>query len=176
MIRIILLFLIFSIIGCKDQGIYVEDQCPIINVRFSPKGGITQSITESINGSNKNIHINAFSFTSAPIADSLIEASSRNIHIEVILDRENLSNENSVINKLHKNNITIFIDDKHAIAHNKVIIIDNKQVFTGSFNFSKGAEERNAENSVSIINKKIAETYLENWQSHREHSFLYDGD
>ena len=38
------------------------------------------------------------------------------------------------------------IDDQHAIAHNKMMIIDNTTVLTGSFNFTKAAEARNAEN------------------------------
>ena len=38
------------------------------------------------------------------------------------------------------------IDDEHAKAHNKVMIIDGETVITGSFNFSKAAEQNNAEN------------------------------
>jgi phosphatidylserine/phosphatidylglycerophosphate/cardiolipin synthase-like enzyme len=42
--------------------------------------------------------------------------------------------------------VPTFIDTKHAIAHSKVMIIDGDTVITGSFNFSKAAEESNAEN------------------------------
>lgn len=31
------------------------------------------------------------------------------------------------------------IDSSHAIAHNKIIIVDGRAVVTGSFNFSKAA-------------------------------------
>ena len=40
--------------------------------------------------------------------------------------------------------INVLIDSSHAIAHNKVIIIDRETVITGSFNFTKAAEEKNA--------------------------------
>ena len=46
--------------------------------------------------------------------------------------------------------IQTLIDDKHAIAHNKVMVIDSTTVITGSFNFTKAAEERNAENLLVI--------------------------
>jgi phosphatidylserine/phosphatidylglycerophosphate/cardiolipin synthase-like enzyme len=60
-----------------------------------------------------------------------------------------------------------------AIAHNKIIIVDEKIVLTGSFNFSKAAEERNAENLLIINNPEIAKLYIENWGKHREHSEVF---
>jgi len=66
--------------------------------------------------------------------------------------------------------IPTFIDSKHAIAHNKIMIIDKATVITGSFNFTKSAEERNAENLLVIKSKDLAKLYLDNWGEHREHS------
>ena len=42
------------------------------------------------------------------------------------------------------------IDAKHAIAHNKVIVIDGVTTLTSSFNFTRVAEEKNAENLPSV--------------------------
>jgi len=70
--------------------------------------------------------------------------------------------------------VTTYIDSKHAIAHNKIIIIDKETVITGSFNFTKAAEEKNAENLLIIRNKKLAEIYIDNWYKHKEHSEKYD--
>jgi phosphatidylserine/phosphatidylglycerophosphate/cardiolipin synthase-like enzyme len=53
------------------------------------------------------------------------------------------------------------------------MIIDQGMVITGSFNFTKAAEERNAENLLIIHSKELAKVYLENWQKHREHSEEY---
>ena len=47
------------------------------------------------------------------------------------------------------------IDAQHAIAHNKVMIIDGETVITGSFNFTKAAEENNAENLLVFRDKKL---------------------
>jgi len=63
----------------------------------------------------------------------------------------------------------------HAIAHNKVMIIDKAVLITGSFNFTKAAEEKNAENLLVIRSKELASTYIENWQRHKEHSERYSG-
>ena len=66
--------------------------------------------------------------------------------------------------------IPTFIDAAHAIAHNKIIIVDGEIVLTGSFNFTKAAEERNAENLLAIHDKALAAKYQENWEHHRGHS------
>ena len=46
---------------------------------------------------------------------------------------------------------------------------------TGSFNFTKSAEERNAENLLVIFDVKLAARYLKNCKEHREHSESYAG-
>jgi len=71
--------------------------------------------------------------------------------------------------------IPVKIDAQHAIAHNKVMIIDGETVITGSFNFTKRAEENNAENLLVIHDRKLAERYTKNWQDHERHSEVYRG-
>jgi len=71
--------------------------------------------------------------------------------------------------------VTTYIDSRQAIAHNKIMIIDKETVITGSFNFTKAAEEKNAENLLIIRNKKLAETYIDNWYKHKDHSDRYEG-
>lgn len=61
----------------------------------------------------------------------------------------------------------------YAIAHNKVMVIDGETVITGSFNFTKAAEENNAENLLIIRDKKLGERYTKNWQEHAQHSEVY---
>jgi phosphatidylserine/phosphatidylglycerophosphate/cardiolipin synthase-like enzyme len=48
-------------------------------------------------------------------------------------------------------------------------------VITGSFNFTKAAEENNAESLLVIRDKKLAERYTKNWQDHERHSEVYGG-
>ena len=74
---------------------------------------------------------------------------------------------------LANSKIPTFIDSIHAIAHNKVIIIDKNTVITGSFNFTKAAESKNAENLLIIKSDEIAKLYIENWKNHKEHSGPY---
>jgi phosphatidylserine/phosphatidylglycerophosphate/cardiolipin synthase-like enzyme len=56
-----------------------------------------------------------------------------------------------------------------------VIIVDREVVITGSFNFTRAAEESNVENLLIIRDKALAREYLENWERHRAHSEGYMG-
>jgi phosphatidylserine/phosphatidylglycerophosphate/cardiolipin synthase-like enzyme len=69
--------------------------------------------------------------------------------------------------------ILTFIDAVHTISHNKLIIIDQETVITGSFNFTKAAEEKNAENLLIIKSKELAKPYIDNWNKHKDHSEPY---
>ena len=67
------------------------------------------------------------------------------------------------------------IDANHAIAHNKIIVIDGETVLTSSFNFTKAAQEKNAENLLIIRDPALAVQYTQNWETHRQHSQPYVG-
>jgi phosphatidylserine/phosphatidylglycerophosphate/cardiolipin synthase-like enzyme len=144
---------------------------PIWTVHFSPKGGATEYLDSVIGQTKDSIYVQAYSFTSAPIADALIAAKKSGKTVEVILDKGDLTGKGSVINSLTDAGIKVYIDDKHAIAHNKIMIIDAKTVFTGSFNFTSAAEHSNAENSIQLNDVNLAEVYKNNWDLHKSHSY-----
>jgi phosphatidylserine/phosphatidylglycerophosphate/cardiolipin synthase-like enzyme len=56
-------------------------------IYFSPKGGCTQAIIHQIDNAKSEILIQAYSFTSAPIAKALLNAHKQGVKVEVILDK-----------------------------------------------------------------------------------------
>lgn len=145
-----------------------------VKVYFSPTGGCTEAIINEISQANTEILVQAYSFTSAPIAKALVTAHKRGVKVLAILDRSQRSAKYTSATFLTNASIPTYIDNKHAIAHNKIMIIDQAKVITGSFNFTKAAEEKNAENLLIISSKELAMLYLENWQKHKEHSEPYE--
>ena len=141
-----------------------------VNVYFSPKGGCTNAIINEIEQAKTEILVQAYSFTSAPIAKALLSAHKRGINVQVILDKSQKSQKYTSATFLINSGIPTYIDSKHAIANNKIMIIDRETVITGSFNFTKAAEEKNAENVLIIKSKELASQYLMNWSEHKEHS------
>lgn len=134
-------------------------------VCFTPGGNCTQLIVNTINGASKSIDVQAYGFTSAPIVKALLRAQKRGVQVKAILDKSNAYRSYSGINTLMNNHIPVLIDSKVAIAHNKVMIIDDKAVITGSFNFTKSAQTKNAENVLILSNTKLAQSYQNNFHS-----------
>jgi phosphatidylserine/phosphatidylglycerophosphate/cardiolipin synthase-like enzyme len=143
---------------------------PPITVFFSPKGGCTEAIVQQIKSAKATIFVQAYSCTSDPISAALIEASKRGVTIKVVLDRSNQGSKFSIMPDLLSAKVEVLVDSKHAIAHNKIMIIDSNTVITGSFNFTKAAEESNAENLIVIKDNVLASKYYANWIAHSAHS------
>ena len=128
--------------GCQQQPSYPT----AVEVYFSPSGGCTEAVVREIDAANATVIIQAYSFTSAPIAKALVAAHKRGVDVRVILDKSQRTEKYSSADFVAHAGIPTWIDAQHAIAHNKVIVIDGETVLTGSFNFTKAAEEHNAEN------------------------------
>ena len=141
-----------------------------IRVCFTPDNRCTRDIVDAIHSASSSIFVQAYSFTSAPIANALISAKDRGVDVRGILDKSQLTAKNSQINALLKASIPVFIDQIPGIAHNKVMIIDDAYVLTGSFNFSHAADFRNAENVLFLHDVEIANLYKDNWKARQKGS------
>lgn len=144
-----------------------------VQVFFSPHGGATEGVVNALDHATNSVFVQAYSFTSAPIAKALVEAQRRGVKVQVILDKSQRTEKYSEADFLKNEAVPTLIDAEHAIAHNKIMIIDGYLVLTGSFNFTKTAEDNNAENLLIINDSVLARRYLENWQAHQAHSEPY---
>ena len=138
-----------------------------INVCFTPPSGCGSLIAQEISKAKKTIFVQAYGFTSKPIIYQLKEAKNRGVKVSIILDGGHLSKNKLIYQELKEVGIEVSSDKMSGIAHNKVMIIDKHKVITGSFNFTKSADTRNAENVVLIDDANIAKQYLVNWKSRK---------
>ncbi|MDQ0204455.1 phospholipase D family nuclease [Pectinatus haikarae] len=135
-----------------------------IEVAFSPGGGAAEAVIKTINKAKTSINVQAYIFTNSQIARSLLNAKKRGIDVKVILDKSQRTDKYSSAKFFADNSIPVKIDNDFQIAHSKIMIIDDQTVITGSFNFTKSAEEKNAENLLIIHgNKELTALYLKNW-------------
>lgn len=140
-------------------------------VCFTPGSDCTSLIVGEIDKAQSSVQLQAYSFTSKPIARAISDAKKRGIDVTVILDKSQTKhNKYSSAKYLSHQQIPVYIDYQPAIAHNKVIIIDDSTVITGSFNFTKAAQYDNAENVLVIHDNKLASLYARNLQSRKAES------
>jgi len=172
--NVALLFLSL-LLSCATAQTHEVLLTAVAEVYFSPKGGCTEAIVSEINRAKSEILVQAYSFTSKKISKALADAHTRGVSIQIILDKSQRTARQSAAAYASRNGIPTFIDRAHAIAHNKVMIIDKLTVITGSFNFTKAAEESNAENLLIVRSFALANVYQANWNEHRRHSETYNG-
>jgi len=145
-----------------------------IAVYFAPNGGATAAVVREINAATQQILVQAYAFTLAPIAKTLVEAHKRGVTIRAVLDKSNETDKYSAATFLVHAGIQTRIDAQHAIVHNKVMGIDSATVITGSFNFTKAAEEKNAENLFVIKEAPaLVKAYEAHLQDHAARSHPY---
>jgi phosphatidylserine/phosphatidylglycerophosphate/cardiolipin synthase-like enzyme len=141
-----------------------------VAVFHSPKGGCTEAIVGEINRARREVLVQAYSFTSKPIAQALIDAKSRGVHVEILLDRSNEQETFTELGHLLQEGLMLHIDAQHAIAHNKIMMIDKRTLITGSFNFTHQAEVENAENLLIIKgHAALLDSYHKSFAAHKSH-------
>jgi phosphatidylserine/phosphatidylglycerophosphate/cardiolipin synthase-like enzyme len=144
---------------------------PSVAVHFSPKGGCTEAVIAELQRARREVQVLAYSFTSRPIGQALVDAKMRGVHVEIVLDH---SNEKETYTDLHfflEQGLTPLIDSHHAIAHNKVMIVDGRTLITGSFNFTHQAEAENAENLVILKgHPELVAAYRKDFLVHKGHA------
>ena len=140
---------------------------------FSPWDDIEGAIVASLRAAQRQVLVQAFSFTSRPIARALIDAKRRGVDVRMTADAaETQRLLGGRIAELAAAGIPVFIEERYQSAHNKVMVIDadlpTGRVITGSYNWSFAAQRRNAENVLIISGQPaLAGRYRMNWERHR---------
>ena len=145
-------------------------QAEVVGIYFTPPADVAAAVIEVIDQSKTEVLVQAYGFTHNGIAQALVRAHGRGVTVKVLLDAKTDSTNRFVTDILQSQQIPLRLDASHAIAHNKVIVVDGEMVITGSFNFTNSAQTRNAENLLVLRSKGLADSYKSNWQAHWNHS------
>jgi phosphatidylserine/phosphatidylglycerophosphate/cardiolipin synthase-like enzyme len=128
---------------------------------FSPDNDILSSLLREIGSAKKSVHFMAFSFTQDALGSAMRDRFESGIDVRGVFERRQVDDRYSEYNAMKKAGLRVALDKNKGAMHHKVIVIDEETVITGSYNFSKNAEERNSENLLIIKgNPDIAQAYL----------------
>ena len=135
----------------------------ILGIYFSPRGECEDQIIYWIGRANSTIHVLIYSFTLDSISEALITAHNRGVEAMAVFEKSQIT-QYSEYQKLRAAGIPVRNDTNTKLMHHKVMIIDGMIVLTGSFNWSKSAQEYNNENLIIIQSTYIAAFYEEEFQ------------
>ena len=132
---------------------------------FSPHGESLELVLSCIRAAERRILVAAYSFTSIPVALALTEAHKRGVAVRVVADRKGNSSRYTAVAFLANQGVPVRLNGRYTIHHHKFMVIDNRHVQTGSFNYSAAAVNKNAENVLVLWNvPKLAIRYAAEWQ------------
>jgi len=111
-------------------------------------------ILTCMNNAQVSIDIAMAWFTSNAFLPTLLQKQSEGVRIRIIVN-------NDAVNSIHGCDLSSFemkrLRGQHGgIMHDKLCIIDNQVVLTGSYNWSENAENRNVENVAKIQDNAAA--------------------
>jgi len=153
-------------LNSQDLGRYYTKKFDILyqhtQKSIAPDSNIENKILTQLSNAKKSIYIMMFAFTNPKIANALLDAKQKGINIKIVIDKvQNHYQKYSVYQKLKQNGIDIIEDKNKFKLHHKVLIIDESTTITGSYNFTKKANDKNAENIIILKEREITQKYLQ---------------
>lgn len=146
-----------------------------IAVVFSPDGGGADAVVNAVRSAKRTLDVAAYHITHPNIAKEIVAANRRGVSVRVIMDSDQAKQKYSSATYLFNAGVPVRIWTP-GMMHNKYVIIDGQTILTGSFNFTKSADESNAENLLVIQGKsRIAAAYRQNFEKLLNSSKRYVG-
>ncbi|RRR65710.1 MAG: DUF1669 domain-containing protein [Candidatus Viridilinea halotolerans] len=126
---------------------------------FSPHEPVRERIINLLANAQERIDVMAFAFTDDAIGAALLERHAAGVAVRGVFERRNANGIGSEFPLLSAEGVDILHDGNCYTMHHKVIIIDQRIVITGSYNFTARAETINDENTLIIHDRNLAAAY-----------------
>lgn len=135
-----------------------------IQVLFSPEDDVVDNVIALLNDAQVSIRFLAFSYTDYPMAQAMIARAQAGVDVQGVFETFGSNSPRSELKTLWCAGLPVRQDGNTGFLHDKVIIVDNSIVVTGSLNFSSSADDENEENVIILDNPEIAALYLQEYQ------------
>ena len=135
-----------------------------IQILFSAEDDAVDNLIALVNDAQTSIRFLAFSFTDYPLAQAMIARAQAGVDVQGVFETFGSNGTRSELRTLWCAGLAVRQDGNSSFLHDKIIIIDNSIVVTGSLNFSSSADEENEENVVILDDAEIAALYLQEYQ------------
>lgn len=122
------------------------------------RGGPDSHLAEAIDQARLSVDIAMDSLDLWSIRDALLEAYRRGVAVRVVVESDGLNSEQ--VQDLIASGIQVVNDQGEGLMHNKFTIIDRREVFSGSMNYTLNGAYRSDNNLIRIQSADLAEDYL----------------
>ena len=128
-------------------------------VYFSPGEDCVNHIIDLINEAYTQLDICVFTISDDRISRAIVEAMKNGVEIRIISDNFKIEDTGSDIEDLSRVGIPVKLDTTDNHMHHKFMIVDNKIVLTGSYNWTRSAALYNQENILSMDDEEVVSKF-----------------
>jgi phosphatidylserine/phosphatidylglycerophosphate/cardiolipin synthase-like enzyme len=118
---------------------------------------VEAALVDSIASADQSIDLALYSFSLPTIADALIGADTRGVEVRLVMEADNM--DSYQVNRLQAAGIPIQGDSSEGLMHNKFVIIDDREVWTGSLNLTITGAQEDANNLIRLTSPELALDY-----------------
>lgn len=131
---------------------------------FAPREPVQPHVVAAIERAQRSVEFLAFSYTDDATAEAMLARQRAGVTVRGVMENRNAEGTGSEYGRLRQNGAAVFTDGNCYTMHHKVIIVDERVVIAGSYNFTGRAEEINDENLLIIDDPLIAQAYHEEFE------------
>ncbi len=139
-------------------------------VCFSPEENCAYMVATEVNKTTSTLDLALYSLTYDPLTNLIIDAHNAGVKVRLIIDVGQAGSSRADDERLEDAGIEVYRirSTKSGLMHHKFAIMDGKALFTGSFNWTKGGNSKNAENLLLLDDQNIINKFQ------IEFDFLWD--
>ena len=132
---------------------------------FSPGEDCRKNIIRLIKQARQSLKICVFTISDNNITDAVLDAHARGIKITVISDNDKANDAGSDIDLLFRHGITVLLDRSPYHMHHKFMLVDDRILLNGSFNWTRSASDSNEENITITTDPVMISLFVEKFTS-----------
>lgn len=126
---------------------------------FSPGHECKDAILEKLKCASVCVDICVYTISDDQLAHAVADCHQRKLNVRIITDDEKVTDRGSDIYELAARGIQTKVDDSRNYMHHKFAIFDNRDVMTGSYNWTRSAAECNQENLLFTDDPRAVEEF-----------------
>lgn len=145
------------------------------SVYFSPNGGARQALVELISSTTADIDIAMYSFTSKELGLAIAGATQKGRRVRIVADNGQAAGRSSVLGWLSRYAQVRLMHEEgeRGMMHHKFMMIGDRYLTTGSYNWSINAEKFNNENLLILTDSALISEFRREFGRLWEHSRPY---
>ncbi|MGB0356846.1 MAG: phospholipase D-like domain-containing protein [Cytophagales bacterium] len=150
-----------------------EGDQPYVEVVFNPV--CANLVIRELKKSKREVYSYLYSFSHTGIGDAFIEIKKRGVDVYCIIDeKEYKRGKAPQVDRLRAAGITVVLDPRSGLGHDKYTVIDGKKVLKGSFNYDEGSGVKSYNDTICYHNyKETVQAFTEDWLKNKAQIAAY---